>query len=207
MIIVLLAILLIVIIDYILGNKISDIITGYIENICSKLHNRKQTDLNQISDTDKECCGKATLEYRRLIDERVHISFSVPIHFNTPINILEMVGLDKYRWIVDNVFELNIRGQNVDISNFCTIGTTRTIVFFIGENNKFSLSVSFDSGETVIKTNSKEFESEVVVLTFEAKHIKTPNKDYYDKASLELARMAKKKLEESENNKIGDDNV
>lgn len=35
-----------------------------------------------------------------------------------------------------------------------------------------------------------------------------PNKEYYGKATLELARMAQKKLEESdENNKIGDDNV
>ena len=134
-------------------------------------------------------------------------AFSVPIHFNTPINILEMVGLDKYRWIVDNVYGLNIRGQNVDISNFCTIGTTRTIVFFIGENNKFSLSVSFDSGETIIKTNSKEIESEVAILTFEAKSICKSPKDYYGKASLEFARMAQKKLKESENNKIGDDNV
>lgn len=122
-------------------------------------------------------------------------TFSVPIHFNTPINILEMVGLDKYRWIVDNIFGLNIRGQNIDVSNFCTIGTTRTIVFFIGENNKFSLSVSFDSGETIIKTNSKEFESEVAVLTFEVKSICESPKDYYGKASLESSRKAKRLLE------------
>lgn len=134
-------------------------------------------------------------------------SYIVPIVINTPINILEMVGLDKYRWIVDNIFRLSIRGQEVDISNFCTIGATRTIVFFIGENNKFSLSVSFDSGEAIIKTNSKEFASEVAILIFGAKHIETSNKEYYGKATLELARMVQKKLEESENNKIGDDNV
>lgn len=134
-------------------------------------------------------------------------SYIVPIVVNTSINILEMAGLDKYRWIVDNVFRLSIRGQEVDISNFCTIGATRTIVFFIGENNKFSLSVSFDSGEAIIKTTSKEFASEVAILIFGAKHIENPNKEYYGKATLELARMAQKKLEESENDKIGDNNV
>lgn len=132
--------------------------------------------------------------------------FNVQIPVNTDVNILEMVGLNNYLWIVDNVFELNICGQKVDISNFCAIGASRTIVFFIGENNKFILCINFDSGETIIKTNSKEFESEIVVLTFEAKHIKTP-KNFYGKATLELARMAQKKREEFENNKIGDDNV
>lgn len=132
--------------------------------------------------------------------------FNVPIPVNTDVNILETVGLNNCLWIVDNVFELNICGKKVDISNFCTIGSSRTIIFFIGENNKFILSIDFDSGETIIKTNSKEFESEIVVLTFEAKHIKTP-KNFYGKATLELARMAQKKREEFENNKIGDDNV
>jgi hypothetical protein len=50
-------------------------------------------------------------------------------------------------------------GKKVDISNFCAIGASRTIVFFIGENNKFILSIDFDSGKTIIKTNSKEFEN------------------------------------------------
>ena len=134
-------------------------------------------------------------------------SFNVPIPFNTVVNILEMVGLDKYRWIVDNVFGLSVRDQKVDTSNFCTINATRTIVFFIGEKNKFSLSVSFDSGEVIIKTNSKEFESEVAVLTFGAKHIENTNKAYYGKASLESSRKAKRLLEYFEKHKIGDDNV
>lgn len=135
-------------------------------------------------------------------------SYIVPILVNTPINILEMAGLNKYCWIVDNVFGLSIRGQNVDISNYCTIGdATRTIVFFIGENNKFSLSISFDSGEAIIKTNSKEFALEAAVLIFGAKHIENSNKAYYGKVSLESSRKAKKILEEFENNKIGDDNV
>lgn len=132
--------------------------------------------------------------------------FNVPIPVNTDVNILETVGLNNRLWIVDNVFELNICGQKVDISNFCSIGASRTIVFFIGENNKFILSIDFDSGKTIIKTNSKEFESEIAVLTFEAKHIKTP-KNFYGKATIELSRMAQKKREEFENNKIGDDNV
>lgn len=132
--------------------------------------------------------------------------FNVPIPVNTDVNILETVGLNNCLWIVDNVFELNICGKKVDISNLCAIGASRTIVFFIGENNKFILSIDFDSGKTIIKTNSKEFESEIAVLTFEAKHIKTP-KNYYGKATIELARMAQKKREEFENNKIGDDNV
>lgn len=132
--------------------------------------------------------------------------FNVRIPVNTDVNILETVGLNNCLWIVDNVFELNICGKKVDISNFCSIGASRTIVFFIGENNKFILSIDFDSGKTIIKTNSKEFESEIAVLTFEAKHIKTP-KNFYGRATLELARMAQKKREEFENNKIGDDNV
>lgn len=220
MILVLAVILLIVSIDYALGNKFSDAISDYIEHICSKLYNKNSTDVNQTLDVDDENKETAGFFMRpKYFDKKEYLpmqggfpvttpSFNVPIPFNTVVNILEMVGLDKYRWIVDNVFGLSFRDQKVDISNFCTIKATRSIVFFIGENNKFSLSVSFDSGETIIKTNSKEFESEVAVLTFGAKHIENTNKAYYGKASLELARMAQKKLEESdENNKIGDDNV
>lgn len=200
MLLVLAVILLVVSIDCALGNKISDIITGYIENICNKLHNKKQTDLNQISDTNKECYGKATLEYRKLVYKRLNhdLLFNVPIPFNTPINVLEMIGLDNYRWIVNNDFELIVRNQRIDISNFCTVGNVRTVVFFIGENNKFTFNINRDTGETIIKTNSKEFDSEVAILTFGAKCIQTP-KNYYGKAGLELSRKAKKILEEKEN--------
>ena len=55
--------------------------------------------------------------------------FITPIPVNTVVNIFDIVGLDKYRFIVDNIFGLSICGQKVDISNFCTIGATRTIVF------------------------------------------------------------------------------
>lgn len=122
--------------------------------------------------------------------------FTTPIPVNTVVNIFDIVGLDKYRCIVDNIFGLSIRGQKVDISNFCTIGATRIIVFFIGENNKFSLCVNFDSGETIIRTSSKEFESEFATLIFGAKNLKTHN-----------PKQSKSKLEESKNNKIGDNDV
>ena len=123
--------------------------------------------------------------------------FNVPIPFNTNVNILKIVGLDNYRWIVDsdNSFELNIRNQKLDISDICTIdAATRTLLFFIGDN-KFILNVDFDSGEAIIKTNSKEFESEFAVLTFEAKSLEA------EKATLGLTRMTQKTLEEF---KIGD---
>ena len=159
-------------------------------------------DITKTPDIDNK--KKETVQF---FDDKNRLpSFNVPIPVNTDVNILETVGLNNSLWIVDNVFELNICGQKVDISNFCAIGSSRTIVFFIGENNKFIVSIDFDSGKTIIKTNSKEFESEVAVLTFEAKHIKTP-KNFYGRATLELARMAQKKREEFENNKIGDDNV
>lgn len=159
---------------------------------------------NKKKETTQFFCDKNCLSIKGL---KVNTPrFNAPIPVNTDVNILEMVGLNNRLWIVDNVFELNICGQKVDISNFCSIGSSRTIVFFIGENNKFILSIDFDSGKTIIKTNSKEFESEIAVLTFEAKHIKTP-KNFYGKATLQLARMAQKKREEFENNKIGDDNV
>lgn len=168
-------------------------------------------DVTKMSDIDNK--KKETTQF---FDDKNHLQmqglkvntpyFNVPIHVNTDVNILEMVGLNNRLWIVDNVFELNICGQKVDISNFCAMGSSRTIVFFIGENNKFILSIDFDSGKTIIKTNSKEFESEIAVLTFEAKHIKTP-KNFYGRATIELARMVQKKREEFENNKIGDDNV
>jgi hypothetical protein len=122
--------------------------------------------------------------------------FIAPIPINTAVNIFDIVGLDKYRCIVDNIFGLSICGQKVDISNFCTIGATRTIVFFIGENNKFSLGINFDSGETIIRTDSKEFESEIATLVFGAKNLKTHN-----------PKQSKSKLEESKNNKIGDNDV
>ena len=219
MILVLATVLLIATIDCALGNKFSDAISEYIGRICSKLFNKKPTDVNQTPNVDNE--KKETVGFfmkPKCIDKKEFLpmqgglpvttpSFNVPIPFNTVVNILEMVGLDKYRWIVNNVFRLNVRGQKIDTSNFCTINATRTIVFFIGEKNKFSLSISFDSGEAIIKTNSKEFESEVAVLTFGAKSIYESPKAYYGKATLELARMAQKKLEESENDKIGDDNV
>ncbi len=209
--------LLFVSIDYALDNKISYTISEYIYN---KLRNKNSTNINQTSDIDKENCytnpnkeyyGKASLEFARLVEKRMNV-FSVSIPINTLVNILDMAGLDKYRWIVDNTidFELNICNQKVDVSNFCNIGSTRTIVFFIGENNKFSLGVNFDSGETIIRTSSKEFESEFATLVFGAKNLKDPNpnnKEYYSKASFELARQARIKLEESENNKIGDNDV
>lgn len=168
-------------------------------------------DVTKMSDIDNK--KKETTQF---FDDKNHLQmqclkvntpyFNVPIPVNTDVNILEIVGLNNRLWIVDNVFELNICGQKVDISNFCAIGSSRTIVFFIGENNKFILSIDFDSGKSIIKTNSKEFESEIAVLTFEAKYIKTP-KNFYGKATLQLSRMAQKKREEFENNKIGDDNV
>lgn len=221
MLLVLAAILLIISIDYVLGNKILDAITEYIEHICSKLYNKNSTDVNQMSDIDNE--KKETTKFfirPKFFGEKEYFlpiqgslqvttpSFNVPIPFNTSVNILTMVGLNKERWIVDwkSGFELNIRNQKIDISDICTIdAANRTLLFLIGDN-KFILNVDFDSGKTIIKTNSKEFESEFAVLSFRAKHIETP-KNYYGKATLELARMAQKKLEESENNKIGDDNV
>lgn len=202
MILVLTTILLIVLIDYVLGNKLSDAISQYIH---STLFKSKKKETTEFFIRPKFFGEKEHLPMQGL--SVTTPSFSVPISFNTPINILEMVGLDKYRWIVNNVFGLNVRGQNIDISNFCTIGATRTIVFFIGENNKFSLSVSFDSGEAIIKTNSKEFESEVAILTFEAKSLYESPRDYYGKATLEFIRMTQKTLEETENNKIGDDDA
>lgn len=183
-------ILQVVLIYCALNNKFSDAIDA---TKMSDIDNKKK-ETAQFFD-DKTCLPMKGIKVNAT-------RFNVPITVNTDVNILETVGLNNRLWIVDNVFELNICGKKVDISNFCTIGSSRTIVFFIGENNKFILSINFDSGETIIKTNSKEFESEVAVLTFEAKY-----SNYYGKASLELARMAKKKLEEFENNKIGDDNV
>ena len=185
MFLVIAVILQVVLIYCALNNKFSDAI-----------------DIIKMSDIDNK--KKETVQF---FDDKNRLSsFNVPIPVNTDVNILEMVGLNNCLWIVDNVFELNICGKKIDISNFCSIGASRTIVFFIGENNKFILSIDFDSGKTIIKTNSKEFESEIAVLTFEAKHIKPP-KNYYGKATIELARMAQKKREEFENNKIGDDNV
>ena len=125
-------------------------------------------------------------------------SINVPIPFNTPINILEMIGLDNYRWIVNNDFGLFVRNQRIDISNFCTVGNVRTVVFFIGENNKFTFNINRDTGETIIKTNSKEFALEVAILTFGVKSIYEPPKAYWGKASLESSRKAKKILEEME---------
>ena len=178
MFLVIAVILQVVLIYCALNNKFSDAI-----------------DIIKMSDIDNK--KKETVQF---FDDKNRLSsFNVPIPVNTDVNILEMVGLNNCLWIVDNVFELNICGKKIDISK-------RTIVFFIGENNKFILSIDFDSGKTIIKTNSKEFESEIAVLTFEVKHIKTP-KNFYGKATLELARMAQKKREEFENNKIGDDNV
>lgn len=183
-------ILPVVLIYYALNNKFSDEIDA---TKTSDIDNKKKETV-QFFD-DKTCLPMKGIKVNAT-------RFNVPITVNTDVNILETVGLNNRLWIVDNVFELNICGKKVDISNFCTIGSSRTIVFFIGENNKFILSIDFYSGKTIIKTNSKEFESEVAVLTFEAKYI-----NFYGKATLELARMAQKKREEFENNKIGDDNV
>ena len=190
MFLVIAVILQVVLIYCALNNKFSDAI-----------------DVTKMSDIDNK--KKETTQFfgdkNRLLIQGLKVNtprFNVSIPVNTNVNILKTVGLNNRLWIVDNVFELNICGQKVDISNFCTIGASHTIVFFIGENNKFILSIDFDSGKTIIKTNSKEFESEVAVLTFEAKYI-----NFYGRATLELARMAQKKREEFENNKIGDDNV
>lgn len=210
MILVLAAVLLITTIDCALGNKFSDTISEYIGRICSKLCNKKPTDVNKTPDVDNE--KKETTKFfirPKFFGEKEYLpmqgslpvttpSFNVPIPFNTPINVLKIVGLDNYRWIVNNDFGLFVRNQRIDISNFCTVGNVRTVVFFIGENNKFAFNINRDTGETIIKTNSKEFESEFAILTFGAKSIYEPPKAYWGKASLESLRKAKKILEEME---------
>lgn len=203
MILVLVAILLIASIDYALGNKFSDAISECIGHICGKLYNKKET-------TDFFTRPKffGEKEYLPMQGFTVNApSFNIQIPFNDFVNILKMVGLNNERWIVDwkSGFKLIVRGQTLDLTNFCEIGHVKTVVFLIGET-QFTLSVNCDTGDTFIKTNSKDFETEIVTLVFKAESIQTP-KNYYGKATLELTRMTQKKLEESENNKIGDDNV
>ena len=85
MFLVLAAVLLIVSIDYVLGNKISDAISEYIERICIKLCNKNPADVNQTLDVDvdkencdvnpnKEYYGKATLELARMAQKKLEES-------------------------------------------------------------------------------------------------------------------------------------
>ena len=85
MLLVLAAILLIASIDYVLGNKISDAISEYIEHICIKLCNKYSTDTNRTLDVDvdkencdvnpnKEYYGKATLELARMTQKKLEES-------------------------------------------------------------------------------------------------------------------------------------
>lgn len=178
MFLVLVAVLLIVSIDYALGNKFSDAISDHIEHICSKLYNKCTENTNLTLDEEKKETTKFFMrpkffgekEYLPMQGLQVNTPFfNVPISFNTLVNILDIVGLDNKRWIVDwkSGFELIIQGQYIDLTSFCDIDHIKTIVFSRGEI-QFTLNVNCETGETFIKTNSKAFETEIATIVFKA---------------------------------------
>ena len=124
--------------------------------------------INRYCETVKKVFGKKKIPPKptdiiscALCNTPPFFKYEVKIPFNKDVNVFEMIGLDKYRWIIDweRGFELSICDQKQDLSNllknigFVDLGATKCFEFS-KDDLDVSIHIECDTGNVHIYNDS-----------------------------------------------------
>lgn len=181
MITILLVIVILAIIGHILEINFSDTRLIDFSSIRKRFKNKEKTSssndpyhiegyfnsIDRYCETVKEVFGKkenppksADIISCALCNAPPFFKYEVKIPFNKDVNVFEIIGLDKYRWIIDweRGFELSICDQKQDLHKLCNTGFTdlsATKCFdFSKDDLEISIHINCDTGNVYMYNES-----------------------------------------------------